>query len=515
MQICIDFSQKLKRPTIILIFITLGFLLITGFFYQNKALSLHFVDEEHNFALGQFILFGDKLYADTFTNHQPLAFIFSAAIQKITHPNSIFLLVKRHREVMIVLSAVWSLFLVSKFGLLPLIFLIFYELTKIRLLGNLFLAESLVIYPLIYLLCLVFLREGKLNRVELLLAGFSFATIVFLFAPLAPLVFIIFLLLFYRQPDRFLAIIFILMGILPILIITFWFASFFYYFRYAIYFNLKYFIPQNFPEPIFITLIKAFSAPILAFFPKTVSSPTLTIIRIFSLLLLLNTSLLLIKKKFYPVFISIFILSLTNLRFIEAGQEYYRGFHLLPWFATLIFLTVVTSFCILRKQYSIFIKAIIVLLLIVSTIPIFKQAQSDFFRKRDLAKDLYVNYSQQFTIGEAIRIMNAQSSQETLLVLPDEWLVYWQSGLRPPFRVNSSYGWQLQELKSELDLMLTQNLPAYFYCKCQGYGLDNTLMKYHELIKDGNRTQLYVLPSKLERLNRYQKDQLKFYGFEI
>ena len=107
--------------------ILLFFLLINGYFYQNKALALHFVDEEYNFVLGRQIIEGRKLYSEAFLNHQPLAPILSVPIQKITKPNSIFLLVKHHREAMIVYGILWLIFLYFRFGLAVLVFAPIFE----------------------------------------------------------------------------------------------------------------------------------------------------------------------------------------------------------------------------------------------------------------------------------------------------------------------------------------------------------------------------------------------------
>ena len=74
------------------------FLSITTFFYLNKVFSFHFVDEDHNFALGKYLLQGEILYRDFFTNHQPMETIGSALIQKSTNPPNIAQLVKRHRQ---------------------------------------------------------------------------------------------------------------------------------------------------------------------------------------------------------------------------------------------------------------------------------------------------------------------------------------------------------------------------------------------------------------------------------
>src|SRR3989344_1765887 len=102
---------KFIKSRINLILITIGLLIFLGYFYENKVFYIHFVDEEDNLVLGKYLTRGEKLYSDLFSHHQPLAYIISAGIQKTTDPNSIALLIKRHREFLIVWSAIWLLLL--------------------------------------------------------------------------------------------------------------------------------------------------------------------------------------------------------------------------------------------------------------------------------------------------------------------------------------------------------------------------------------------------------------------
>jgi hypothetical protein len=512
-----NFINK-KFVSFVLLIFTFGFLVTTTFAYQNKSLSLHFVDEEHNFALGKWLLQGDRLYSDLFSNHQPLAHIGSAAIQTITEPNSIFLLVKRHREFMIGFSALFSLFLVWRFGWPLFIFVAIYEPTKIFLLGNLFLSEALIIYPLIFILSILFLGTKQLKRWESIFVGFSLASIVFLLAPTWPLAFVLFLIFLFRSENKIVFIKWLGLGIFPILFLVFWFSSISDYLYQSIFINLKYFIPPLYStEPITISLFKAFVAPVLSFFIQGDSSHTSRIIQLLSLLLIINTSLLLKKRKFGLAILLIFILFLSNLRYIRPGQEYYRGFHLLPWYSTLIFLTSVSCFHLLQNYHqrlvSIFVAFFLLIILGIS----FNEARLNLYKRSNMALDYYVNYSNQFSIGEAVRIMSQRqdTSREALFVMPDEWLVYWQSGLKPPSKLNVYYGWidQTPELNSLFHEMFTKNLLTYFYCNCEKDF--KYLAQFQELKKDGKPSMLYVSPKKLETLNREQIEQLQYYGFSI
>jgi hypothetical protein len=510
------FAKPKRFVRIYLLIFVLVFLIITGFAYQNKALSLHFVDEENNFFLGKQLLVGDKLYSEQFSNHQPLAPIVSSAIQGVTEPNSIFLLVKRHREFVILYSAVWSAFLVLRFGWPLLLFVIIYELNKIFLLGNLFLAEALIIYPFVYIMSFVLFKAGGPQWPELVLLGASFALIFFLLAPLWPLIFLLFLALLFQSKKRFTTLKFVSIGALPILIISFLFSSIPDYFYQSIFINLKYFPIATFAlTPI--SLLKSFFAPLLSFFVSGEQGRhTLTITQALSLFLLINIFLLLRKRKFYLVISLIFILFLSNLRYIEPGQEFYRGFHLLPWFSVLILLVVITNVYVFQNYYQNIIRFSLAIFFIVILGLSFNNARMNLFKKSDMTHDLYVNYSRQFSIGEAIKITSSgdrQNNQETLFVMPDEWLIYWQSGLKPPTKLNVWFGWMnnVPDLNREFNSMWSHNKPTYFYCDCDSINV----VGYKEIIKHGKPSRLYVLVPKLQTLTREQISQLNFYGFTV
>src|SRR3989338_10370801 len=134
--------------------------------YENKIFSFNFVDEEDNMAIGQFLLRGEKLYSDIYTNHLPVTYIMSSVVQKFTQPNSLPMLVKRHRESVLVWSFIWTIFLILRFGPLWILSIIPYELTKHLLIGNIFLAESFAVFPSIYLTSLALQKSRIISTKE-------------------------------------------------------------------------------------------------------------------------------------------------------------------------------------------------------------------------------------------------------------------------------------------------------------------------------------------------------------
>lgn len=499
----------------LILFLTLLPLLILGYFYKTHAFSFRFVDEEDNFAIGKYLLRGEVLYDDIITNHQPLTYIFSSFVQNYTNPNTTYLLISKHREAMIIWSVVWSLFLVFYFGLGALIVVFIYELTKIYLLGNLFLAEAQVVYPLMFLLGLVIFSKDKLNRWELFFLSFCFSLSVFLLSPIWPTLALLFFILLYQQKRNLVpALAHILTGAILPLLIVYKFTSIPGYFS-SIYLNLVYTVPGYQSQSWLTTSLKAFLTPILAFSPID-AGPTISVTRVFSLLLVINLLVLVNNKKYFKATVIFISLGLTNLRFVEPGDQLYSGFHLLPWYVSLIFLTSLLLVDNFREKPHWLLKLVNVGLIIFVAGLSLNFTRTDLFHKRNVLSDYNLNYSTHTSRGEAIRIMKDQG--DTLFVSPNAWLVYWQSDVDHLPKLYGYYAWMagIPKVHSAILEAFENSPPAYFYCEnCQGLDLARFLDKYTEIKIHGLCSMLYVLNTKILKLTKNQLDQLKFYGFSF
>ncbi len=505
-----------KNKNYLILPVALIYLLITSYFYQGKILSIHFVDEEYNFTLGKQLLTGDKLYSDITTNHQPLAFILSAGIQKGTNPNSIYLLVKRHREVVILFSVVCSLLLVARFGINALIFILTFEMVKIYLFGNLFLAESLSVYPIIYLTGLAVSKINNLSKSELLAIGLCLSFIVTLLVPMWPLCLLLFLTLVFIQSKKLKAVQFILVGSLPIFLIALFFSSVQDYYADIVIFN-RHFIQNNESRPLIQNVVNAFLTPFITIFDEGKQSDILPLIRVLSTAFLGLILALFFQRKFFVASLGVVLLGVSNLRYFEPGEQYYRGFHMLPWFALLIFITATLLIEILRNDKKFLKKTVAGFFIVAIIIFSISSGSNALLKEDDIQQKLYINFSNQFTMGEAVRIM-ADKRDESIFVSPDDWLIYWQSGLKLPREINTYYTWMEPDpfFAEKIDSTFKNERPVYFYCDCGGSKLmQKYLALYEPMIKDGNKTNLYVLPEKLQGLNQSQKSQLEFYGFNI
>jgi len=163
-----------------------GFCFIFVFLVQRQNFLIpDFIDEQDNFIVAKNIIDGNKIYTNVFSHHQPGPYILSALIQVTTKPDLIQNLVLRHRQFVFVWSIVWILLIMWRFGYQMLVPLMIVEIVKNKYLGSLFLAESLVVAPMIYLV-LSYL-ENNVYKYEQIFLGIIIGIVGICLAPMWPL----------------------------------------------------------------------------------------------------------------------------------------------------------------------------------------------------------------------------------------------------------------------------------------------------------------------------------------
>lgn len=497
-----------------LIIFTLLFLTIVGYFYRGLALSYPFVDEQDNFAIGKYLLKGEVLYDDIVTNHQPFAYILSALVQQAKDSNTTFSLLVNQRTGVIIWSAFWSIIFVIFFGPSGFLFVLIFELTKIYLFGNLFLAEAIAVYPLLFAIGVLIFGK-KTNFLTYFFLGISMVlsglTLITLWPVLALLMFLTFKS--HHQPKK---LIFFLLGILIVISFILEYTSPTGFIHY-LYVNFIYTIPQfhnDYQESWLMTLIKAFSTPVFSFTIKN-ANPILWEIRILTLILVVNIIYLVFKKKFIFALGVITLLGLSNIRFIYPGDTFYSGFHLLPWYSVLVFLTMAISVEQFKSSQNHVLRMINIVLILIAISISFKYAQETLFIKKDWQKEYTTNYSTHTDIGQVIKIM--KSPQDSLFVSPNAWTVYWQSDVFHLPKLYGYYAWMsgIPEFHNQIISRFSKDPPTFFFCEdCGGLDLGKFLYQYKEVIKNDGKTNLFVLQSRIDNLTKAQWEQLKFYGID-
>lgn len=502
--------MKIKRLfPIIISFIAL---LVIGFFYENKVSYIHFVDEEENIVTANYMLAGERFYSDIFSQHQPVASVISMGIQKTTNPTSIFLLIKRHREFIIAWSIIWATFIIARFGLWTLPAVLTYEASKIFLLGNLFLAESLSVYPLVYLSALV-ITKTNIKKIECLFVGICLGFLFFLLLPLWPVLGVIaFMLANNNRKKLLIKTPYLLVGFLGVFALLSKFTSWTGWLE-AVAFNYKYYLPINAEQTSFATIIKSFSAFLISLFPGVEVTPILIITRVVSLLFILTLIYSFTHKLWKEALTLLMLLGLANIRYIPPGLDYYRGFHLNPWFGILVTFTFWLIFVISKKNKCKGFFAVISLLTILLVCSISKNA---LFVKRDVMSDYYIYFSKFVDAGGVINAI--KKPDDSLFVVPDAIIVYWQGNIKHFSKYIFFYPFmeKVPIVVDDIQNLLNNKKPTFFYCQCQDSQImRDYLTNYTPILKNGKQTDLYIISNRANLETSAQEKYFDYFNYSF
>lgn len=479
--------------------------LVTLSSYRSHIFALHFVDEDDNIVIGNYVREGKKLYSEVFSQHQPSMFVISASVQNTFSVDNILMVIKRHREFMIAWSILWFLILTARFGWPLLLTGTVIELVKITLLGNLFLGESLVIYPLLYLVAHLFLAPSHVRLAEKLFLASIFWLLWFSLTPLWPVLILIFLLMGYKVfGDKQFLYIFLILGFIS-LIALMQITTIYDYLYNALYINYKYYIPLTTPVGFFESIVKAFCAPLYAIFsPK--SGELLMLTRILSLGVIVNLIALIIRRQMLKAFTIFILLGLTSLRYIDPGDTLYGVFHMLPWFVLLILFNFLTFTKLRLHHIGIWFLVVLASLQV---------ANKNLFDYRDPSTDFYVHFSPSSDIREAVKIIS-QSSPQTIWVEPVMYYPHWRTGATPYTSLINYYGWmdRTAPMKEDLVSRLNQELPALVWAETSE-GIGEYLGHYTPVMREGKPSGLYLRSDQIKQITSQVRADLLHYRFEI
>lgn len=481
--------------------------------FEANIFNFRFVDEEINFITGKWYLNEIKLYSKHFFNHQPIPSLLSAGLQSLTEPNTIFLLVKRHREFIFFFSIIAWWLLSIRFGWKAWMAGLTILLTKHVLFGWLFLSESLVVPFVLYIVFLLLdLTIGKsIWRIDYWLLPFSLLFIQFNLLPLT--LFVIFSIIYFLYFLKTKMI--IKKAIVPGLITTGLFfllllptISFRGYIDYTILANWKEMIPTEakytFVEAAKLVLFKVFEIwempnDIFYIFLKTVSG-----------LLIISWILFGISKRWKLILVEIFITFLLSIRPLPMGTGY-SGFHFLPWFSGCIALLFFNLDLLLKRQ-RIVKPVLLSFLLVISTAGYVGYNEYSSFPDR--FERWYINYSPAYDYGEITRLLS--SSGDTMFASPDASLIYWQSGLKPNARYFFVFSFmqQSKKINNQIRSGWKQNPPVFAYI--EDYEVYNELLdgRYSRLTKYDKKLNLYIRKDRLVLISDKQWQAVQELGVD-
>lgn len=511
----------MKKTFLFYSLIITPFLFLMYKIHLKKILTFGCFDDCFNITTGYFIKNGKLLYSDIFFNHQPLMAYISFAVQSITDPINIFALILFHRKFILIFSIIMNLFIAARFRFAGLGFILFYEATKLYVFGDRFLAESVIIYPLVYLLGLLWykLNKNKIYPIEYLISAFFVWFIIFLREPFVPLALILFGLIIWPFNKNFRAK--ITAVIFLILLSSFMLLKLplkDYIFNVL---TVNRALVLTYPSDNFLyELFKIFLYPVYILVEGHQGFFRTILIGASFLFISLGGFLAIFLKKWKTVGLIVFILGLANVRYSFPGKPFYEAFHIAPWygmfiFSIFLFLGSLWNEKILRRARYLFILALIIL---------FSYAVSPssvLWEKNDLHADLINNYGQYLSNGEVAKILALPGS--TLFVDGFDELIYWQAKLPSSYK----YSWYTSvmpkiSLYSEKRMeMFKNNPPDIYYGSCPKEKADFRLIPdeqkslYVNLQAFGGPTCLYLKKENLNKISEKQWQKAKEFGFDI
>lgn len=484
--------------------------------YRDRIGAFGCFDDCFNIMAGHFLGAGKKLYLDIFFNHQPLAAYISFLIQQYTKPSTIYLLIYQHRMFVIYFSLIAQAILVLRFGVIGAAFTLLYESTKGFIFGERFLAESMIVYPLIYLYGTVYCSHFKkyIFKAEMITAAFLTWFVIFMREPFIPLAILLYgYILYLNRKNK-------LIGFSIIIFFSLVFATISYhdlnsYFYNVVSLNLQIFGSGSSELTFSLNrLLQIFFAPLYVLSGGKINLLHLVqagLSVIFLILLVLNFQTKTGKKWLVVAFL---ILGFSNLRAVAPGEIYYAAFHQIVWYGFMIFTVLLILNQTWEQKKLRKFAAILSIFYSILVIFAFTSKQSYLRDKVDRQTEFNTNYGHYFVVGEVVRQLSTPAN--TLFL--DEWddLIYWQAKLNSPYR----YAWytsfmsSVAKFRQAREEMFQTNPPDFYYGKCRDQNDEISLPadqihNYVRLLSGGNPSCVFVKKTIISGINALQWKTIK------
>lgn len=505
-----------------LILAILPFFAFMSWAYYQRIGAFGCFDDCSHLTVGYFMTKGRTIYSEIFSNHNMLIAYISYAIQSILDPSTIYHLILYHRLFVLLVSSVLGVLLILRFGWPAFGFTLFYESTKYYMFGDRFLAEGIIVYPLVYLFCLFWLKaqKEKIFKCEYIISGIFTWFVIFMREPYIPLALALYVAILWKKRIReiYLSIFtFLLLSLLTL-------ASLplpdyiFNVFEVNLGTTIAREAQTNQLLDIGILKIIAYPLYILFYGEETFLR---TILITLSIVFLILLGLLILKlKKIKEAFGVILLLGLANIRYVNPGSMFYEAFHMIPWYGMFIMATFLMLQYFYKHSKKIPIVLITTLAILFGFIILSPQA---FFREKvDRSLELDTGYSRYFSYGNAIKILS--NPNDTLFVDGFDELISQQANLNSPYKYSlyTSVMPLFTKYTDERERMLRETPPDFYYGDCKaehdpsGVLPEKQKGNYVRFYFSGKPTCLHVRKAKLKEIKEKQLDEVKTnFGFDI
>lgn len=494
------------------------FFLLQFSFLKPRTQSFNFADENEHLTPAWMMAEKHKsLYRDLSTNHQPLPIITAYAFWKVIKFSNLFMLIERVRQFMLFLSFLGAFLLSVRFGARGVIASIFIEIIKFYFFGYHLLAESLVVYPLMYLggvlgeNAFLNVKNRKWLKLDGYIFGFCIFWIAFNLMPVWPFLFFSVTIFLYlrrkilKQTSTFS----ILLSFFVPAFILFIAVNPLRWLQEAVINNLKYFLPYD----TSLTIQSYLSFLIYPFLSLQNLNQVIALYYFLLLILsLISAAIILLKSqrkiRTGTIFLLFyFLLILLNLRITTLNIGFYTAFHVLPqtaFFTMLAIQIIYTAYKILiipseRKIFS-GIVALTGIILIVNSSAWWRE--STLFDKWN---EHFIQYGDDESIGMAISAIKADN--DTLLAGEQNGFINITADVPLATRQTAYLSWAYRSpaLKDEFNSVLTISPPAFIFFPQSGnpyfLALKSTLdEKYIRIQRTfGGDTNLYILATEINK----------------
>ena len=514
------FRIALIRMLFILLLIPLWVLLRSV--YRDRLGAFGCFDDCNNIVGGYFLTQGRHLFSQIFFNHMPGMAYISEWIQRATNPESIYMLIYQHRMFMIYASIAADILLVLRFGFAGFGFAVLYESTKGFFFGERFLAEGLIIYPLVYLFGIVLLsvKSKKVAPLDVFVAMNCAWFILFMREPYIPLAFWLFGILLWRMRRTFWSL-----WSLTLFTLMSWVTVYYHGFADFV-FNVYTVNKLNIATESHIVATQSGGIasiifyPVLLFFkgPWNLSHQievALVMVFVLSIMFLIR------RTNYLWPFVTIGItLALANIRPIAPGVIYYQAFHHLIWYGLLVFVVVHLLREVWTRGSHILSIAGVGIFIALAGYAIVSP-QSYIHEHVDRAGEFTTNYSHYYVVGSVISRLSTKG--DTLFLDGYDDLIYWQAKLPSPYL----YSWYTSLMpyfpvyqKARLT-MFRQTPPTFYYGSCSAQTgsaktMPSTILDtYVRFTENGKPSCLYVLKSKAVTFTAEQLKSIEQFNYSI
>lgn len=514
-----SFSNKI-------LFVASGiFFIFILYLYYQHAVSFSFIDEFNNYMAGYFLLQGKALYTQIFFQHSMLMVYISALLQIIFHPDTLYKLVLYHRIFVVIFALIFEAILIIRLRFTGLLFAIVFELCKYYLFANLFLAESLIVYPILYLfsLNLLLFEKRRVTGFEIIISGLLVWFVVWMREPYIPLILFIYIVLLLQAKnvkDKVLSIAVFLVLSLPIILTTDWNSYIFEVIKVNYVSVAKgelqasgvlgFGILQIFFYP-FLILVKG-HWNVFRYFSIGLSIFFLSGFLLYSFF-----------KRNWKLVLFIFIaLGLSAIRIEVPGTTFYQAYHMIIWYGLCIMSSICFVFALKKEKMLRKLRIILLSCLVLFFVYCFFIQRSYLFDKVNRETDFTINYGRYYSAGQVI----ATLSQANSTIFVDSWdsLIYWQAKLPVSYRYLFFYPAMdgFDTYISARNDMFTRIPPTFYYAYCGEIGYyspgipESVKPSYIQLYhKSGVGTCLYINKSIIPSVTPLQWEAANELGYYL